>query len=128
METLMSAKRFLMEFSAVLAVYIACVTVTGIYVSSIPDGPGKIGLALVPVIPMIAMAVTIIRQLGRMDEMGRKIQLEALAMAFVCTALITFSYGFLETAGFPRLSAFMVWPIMGGVWCLATITGTRRYR
>ena len=68
------------------------------------------------------------RRLNAMDEMGRKIQLDALAVAFVCTALTTFSYGFLETAGFPRLSAFMVWPIMGGVWCVATIIGTRRYQ
>lgn len=26
-----------------------------------------------------------------------------------------FTYGFLETAGYPRLSMFTVWPLMGGV-------------
>ncbi|QXH77802.1 hypothetical protein [Pseudomonas salmasensis] len=124
----MSPNRFPMEFAVILLVYVLCVVVSSVYMSSIPDGVAKIALALLPVIPMIAMAVSIIRRLNAMDEMGRKIQLEALAVAFVCTALTTFSYGFLETAGFPRMSAFMVWPIMGGVWCVATIIGSRRYQ
>lgn len=124
----MSTKRFLVEFIVILLVYIGCVVVSSSSVRSMPDGAAKIAFALLPVIPMIAMAVSIIRRLNSMDELGRKIQLEALAVAFVCTALTTFSYGFLETAGLPRLSAFMVWPIMGGVWCVATIIGTRRYQ
>ena len=124
----MSPNRFPMEFAVILLVYVLCVVVSSVYMSSMPDGVAKIALALLPVIPMIAMAVSIIRRLNAMDEMGRKIQLEALAVAFVCTALTTFSYGFLETAGFPRMSAFMVWPIMGGVWCVATIIGSRRYQ
>ncbi len=124
----MSPKRFLMEFAVVMVVYILCVVISSSLVRSMPDGVAKIALALLPVIPMIAMAVSIVRRVNAMDEMGRKIQLDALAVAFVCTALTTFSYGFLETAGFPRLSAFMVWPIMGGVWCVATIVGTRRYQ
>src|SRR5471030_3415392 len=128
MERVMSPKRFLMEFAVVMVVYILCVVVSSSLVRSMPDGVAKIALALLQVIPMIAMAVSIVRRVNAMDEMGRKIQLDALAVAFVCTALTTFSYGFLETAGFPRLSAFMVWPIMGGVWCVATIVGTRRYQ
>lgn len=101
----MSVKRFLVEFAVIMLAYMLCVVISSAYVSSMSDGAAKIALALLPVIPMIALAV-----------------------AFVCTALTTFSYGFLETAGFPRLSAFMVWPIMGGVWCVATIIGTRRYQ
>ncbi|SDZ34711.1 hypothetical protein [Pseudomonas salomonii] len=124
----MSPKRFLVEFIAIVLLYVACVVISSSFVRSMPDGAAKIALALLPVIPMIAMAVSINRRLNSMDELGRKIQLEALAVAFVCTALTTFSYGFLETAGLPRLSAFMVWPIMGGVWCVATIIGTRRYQ
>ena len=124
----MSTKRFLVEFIAIVLLYVACVVISSASVRAMPDGAAKIALALLPVMPMIAMAVSIIRRLNSMDELGRKIQLEALAVAFVCTALTTFSYGFLETAGLPRLSAFMVWPIMGGVWCVATIIGTRRYQ
>jgi hypothetical protein len=41
---------------------------------------------------------------------------ETWAIASALTAALTFSYGFLETAGYPRISMFSVWMIMGGTW------------
>ncbi|TBU72195.1 hypothetical protein DNK10_21850 [Pseudomonas daroniae] len=52
----------------------------------------------------------------------------ALAITFVGTALLTFSYGFLEVAGFPRLSMFFVWPVLASLWALGTFAAWRRYR
>lgn len=124
----MPIKRYLVEFFSALAAYVVAVLVSTHFLADAPEGAGKISLALVPVIPLVAMALAAIRQLGRMDEMGRKIQLEALGIAFIGTALITSSYGFLETAGLPRLSMFFVWPVMGGIWAMATVIGARRYR
>ena len=60
--------------------------------------------------------------------MQRKLQLEALAMAFAGTALITFGYGFLEGAGLPKLSMFVVWPIMAALWVIGVTVGRWRYR
>ncbi|AZC19627.1 MULTISPECIES: hypothetical protein [Pseudomonas] len=124
----MGAKRYLVEFTLTLLAYIACVVLSSHWLEGMASGPGKIALALVPVVPMIAMALAVVRQLRRLDEMVRRVQLEALALSFVCTALITFSYGFLETVGLPRLSMFYVWPLMGLIWALATVVGMRRYQ
>ncbi|MBP5096774.1 hypothetical protein QF008_001525 [Pseudomonas protegens] len=124
----MGTKRYFREFGLALLTYIACVLLSSHWLADMNPGPGKIALALVPVVPMVAMALAVVRQLRRMDELARRIQLEALGLSFVCTALITFSYGFLETAGLPRLSMFYVWPVMGLVWALATVAGVRRYR
>nr|BFD43265.1 hypothetical protein FFPRI1PSEUD_47640 [Pseudomonas sp. FFPRI_1] len=124
----MGSKRYYIEFSLALLAYIIAVLLSSHWLADLSPGPGKIALALVPVIPMVAMALAVVRQLRRMDELARRIQLEALGLSFVCTALITFSYGFLETAGLSRLSMFYVWPLMGLVWALATVAGTRRYR
>lgn len=63
-----------------------------------------------------------------MDELQRRIQLDGIAIAFVCTALITFGWGFAEAGGLPHLSAFAVWPIMGGCWALGSLLAARRYR
>ncbi|MBC2656411.1 hypothetical protein H7A76_13280 [Pseudomonas sp. MSSRFD41] len=123
----MGAKRYIVEFTLTLLAYIACVAFSSHWLEGMASGPGKIALALVPVVPMIAMALAVVRQLRRLDEMVRRVQLEALALSFVCTALITFSYGFLETVGLPRLSMFYVWPLMGLIWALATVVGMRRY-
>jgi len=53
---------------------------------------------------------------------------ESLMFAFGATAIITFSYGFLQrTAGAPELSYFWVWPVMGSAWLLGSVIAQRRY-
>ncbi|EMN1929867.1 hypothetical protein RVV18_004322 [Burkholderia ambifaria] len=124
----MHAKRYLVEFTFALLAYLVAVLFSTWLMRGMDSGAGRIAVSLIPVVPMIAMALVVIRQLRRLDELAQRIQLNALGIAFVCTALITFSYGFLEVAGLPRLSMFMVWPIMAGVWLIATLLGTRRYQ
>ena len=65
--------------------------------------------------------------MGRLDELQRRIQFEAIAFAFAGTALLTFSYGFVENVGFPHLSWFFVWPIMAILWIIGLGIATRRY-
>jgi hypothetical protein len=62
-----------------------------------------------------------------MDELQRKLQFEALALAFAGTALLTFGYGFLEGVGLPRLSMFVVWPLMAALWVVGVFIGRVRY-
>jgi hypothetical protein len=74
---------------------------------------------IVLVIPMIGFGLmirAIARHVARIDEYQRQRLLETLALAFAITGGVTFTYGFLETAGFPRLSMFTVWIIMGSSW------------
>jgi hypothetical protein len=81
---------------------------------------------LVLVLPMIGFGLmirAIARHVARIDEYQRQRLLETLALAFGITGAVTFTYGFLETAGFPRLSMFTVWIIMGGSW--AAVSGMR---
>ncbi len=73
---------------------------------------------LLPMIGFGLMIWTIARHVRRIDEYRRQNLLETFAIAAAITAAATFSYGFLETAGFPRLSMFTVWPLMGGSWML----------
>lgn len=78
--------------------------------------------------PMIGFGLAvwaIARQFRRIDEYQRQITLENLAIAAAVTAGASFTYGFLESAGFPRLSMFVVWPVMGGAWMVATLLRCR---
>lgn len=81
--------------------------------------PAQIALALVPVVPGVLLAWLIMRQINAMDEFVRKVQLDSLAVAAAGTALLTFSYGFFEAAGFPKLSMFYVWPLMAAIWVVS---------
>ena len=119
---------FLVQFAVAMIAYAVAVVVSSVLLASLPPGLLRTLCALIPIAPMIIVAVTVIRQVRELDELARAVHLEALAIAFVGTALITFSYGFLETAGFPRLSMFFVWPLLASLWALGTCIGWRRYR
>jgi hypothetical protein len=90
-------------------------------------GDAAAATALLPMVPGAGVCWAVLRQLRRMDELQRRLQLEALACAFAGTALITFSYGFLENVGFPRVSMFTVWPLMGTLWIGGLYFCRRRY-
>ncbi|HEY1044666.1 MAG TPA: hypothetical protein VGE60_12460 [Telluria sp.] len=78
---------------------------------------------LVLVSPMLGFGVALwamVRHFGRMDEYLRRVQLENIAIAAGVTAGLSFTYGFLETAGFPKLSMFSVWITMGGALFVVT--------
>lgn len=85
-------------------------------------------LSLAPMLPAIFICGVIIRNIANLDELQRKVQLEALALAFAGTALLTFGYGFLEGTGLPKLSMFVVWPVMASFWVAGVVFGNVRYR
>jgi hypothetical protein len=88
----------------------------------------RVLLSLAPMLPAVFICGVIIRSIAELDEMQRKVQFEALALAFAGTALITFGYGFLEGTGLPKLSMFAVWPVMGSLWLGGVAFGNVRYR
>jgi hypothetical protein len=67
------------------------------------------------------MIWAVARQVRRMDEYQRSVMLETIAVAFAITGGVTFTYGFLENAGYPRLSMFTVWGVMGVSWMASTL-------
>jgi hypothetical protein len=73
-------------------------------------------MALIPLIPAGFALVAYLRFLRRMDELGRRIQLEALAFGFGAARMLTLAYGFLENSGFPQLSYIWVFPTMIALW------------
>ena len=81
---------------------------------------------IIPMLPVLLIIWVIIRQFRHSDELLRKTILEHIAIAAAITAGWTFTYGFLENAGYPKLSMFMVWPVMGALWAILAIFD-RRY-
>ena len=123
-------KRYLFEFSAALTLYmvalIGSMVVLTHYESSGIFLRGLI--AVTPIIPAGLICWVIVRQLRRLDEMHLRIQFEALGFAFAASALLTFSYGFMENVGAPHLPWFWVWPVMGLTWVVGLMLAKRRYQ
>lgn len=89
--------------------------------------PWRTVMLLAPMAPAAGICAVIVRHIRRLDELQRRIQLEALATAFAGTALLSLGYGFLEGAGLPKLSMFAVWSVMGTLWAAASILFSRSY-
>lgn len=122
-------RKYLIEFGGSTLAYVAALAITNAcLMAGIFHGIGRHAIALLPMLPACAICWAIIRQLGRLDELQRRLQFEALAMSFAATALLTFSYGFLEGLGYPKLSMFVVWPIMCAFWIIGVAVGNWRYR
>ena len=126
--TRMKSKPYLKELSATFALY-AVLLVGSIELLThvaIP-APWRDLIALSPMLAGLALPWVVLRELRRMDELQTRIQLEALGFSFAGTALLTFSYGFLEGLGYPRLSMFGVWPVMAVLWIVGLVLARRRY-
>lgn len=121
--------RYLREFAAALVAYVA-VLILSLAALARADLSAAVraAISLAPMLPGLLLCWAVVRQLRRLDELQLRIQFEALGFAFAASALLTFSYGFLEIAGLPKLSLFVVWPLMAVMWLLGLLIAARRYR
>ena len=112
-------KKYQLELGGAMALYMG-VLFGSIYVAKpMEASAARTVLLLSPMIPLLLAVWAIARQFRRMDEFVRLRTLEGLAIGAAVTAALSLTYGFLESAGFPKLSMFWVWPVMGLVWGLA---------
>ena len=122
-----AARAYTRELGLAMAAYVIVVLVSIRLVGGL-DQPIKTLVALAPLIPATLALFAYLRFLGRMDELGRRIQLEALAFGFGAAGMLTFAYGFLENAGFPQLSYIWVFPTMIALWGFGGAIASYRYR
>ncbi|MDQ2823774.1 MAG: hypothetical protein M3Y65_25930 [Pseudomonadota bacterium] len=113
--------RYQREFIGSLLVYAVLLVASIRYGRPMAEGMLRTVVLLSPMAGFVGMIWAIARNLSRIDEYQRKFLLETFALAAGLTSALTFSYGFLETAGYPKISMFSVWMIMCGAWCIVGI-------
>ena len=109
-------KRYRLELGAAMVVYAAVLVGSIHFGRPMQPGAARTLLLMSPAIPLMFATWAIVRQFGRMDEFVRLRSLENFAIAAAVTACVSFTYGFLEGAGYPKLSMFWVWGLMGLTW------------
>ena len=122
-------KRYFKELTLSIVAYAVILIVVILLV----DGPFvesnlRFFLIVLPMIPVIFTVRAIMRYLSDTDEMEREIQLKSLAISLAGTAFITFTYGFLERVGLPKISMFSVWPLIAILWVGARFYLNRQYQ
>ena len=118
-------------FFVVPVVFVAAYFAARAGIESVEPGSlAALGLALLPVPPFAWLIWCFVRGIRGMDELERRIQLEALALAFPIALLVAFSAGLLDLAGFhgegnwdlPRL-----WPLLLLPYWIGIALARRRY-
>lgn len=120
-------KRYLVEFGSSMFAYAVVLIATVEVIQRFPHAAWRIPVAVAPVIPICFALWAFLRALGRMDELQRRIQLNAIGIGFGATGIVTFTYGFLELVGFPMMSYLWVLPMMAVFWGIGTAFATWRY-
>ena len=122
-----ATKSYLIEFGGSMLAYSVTLVAALLLVQANPHASWRFGVVVAPVIPICFALLAFIRALGRMDELQRRIQLNAISFGFGATAIITFTYGFLELVGFPTISYIWVLPLMVVLWGVGAAVAAQRY-
>ncbi len=113
--------RYSAEMSAAFIIYFAVLMTVHRFGFPMPKGILKTLVLVSPTLPFLLIVWVVVRQFRRLDEYGRLISLESIAIAFGVTAGWVVTYGFMENAGYPRLSMFTVWMVMMSAWVVSAI-------
>jgi len=109
-------RKYRLEIGASMLLYMGALFASLLLAKPMEPSVLRTLLLIVPVVPVMLAVWAIARHFRRMDEFLRMRSLESLAIAAAITAGLSLTYGFLESAGFPKLSMFWVWGVMGLVW------------
>lgn len=119
---------YLRELGGALLVYMVLLVAAIRFGRPMADGALRTIVLLSPMIGFCLGLWAIARHLNRVDEYVRNFLLESFALGAGLTAGLTFSYGFLETAGYPKLSMFAVWMVLCGATGLVCTVRSLRQR
>jgi hypothetical protein len=125
-----AARRYRRDVAISGTIYVALVFGGALAISNLdPPHWAVIVLALLPVAPALTMLRAYLAFTRSMDEFQRRLQSEALLIASAVVVFGSFAYGFLEEwADFPHLPMIWVFPAFCGVWGIAHLIISRRYK
>jgi len=116
------------EFGFAILAYLMVLVGSVTVVQANPDARWKYDVAVLPVIPAGLVIWLTVRALGRMDEVQKRTQMQALGFSMAATGLLTFGYGFLEGVGLPHLNSTFVLPLMAILWGVGVGVLALKYR
>lgn len=118
--------KYLFKLSLGLVAYAAgLVALNWIYRDT---SPYKYWLALLPVLPVIYVAHTSLWMVTQMDEMWRKITVEAMAFSGLATGCTCFSYLFIRDMGGTEFRAEWAFYLMWIYYGIGIFFSSRRYQ
>ena len=120
-------KRYLIEFGSSMAAYSAVVPLSMWFLRGHEHTLLGYAIAFLPIIPSFFALWAFLRFFRGLDELQRRIQLEAVALSFLGTCFITLTWAFQQNAGLPRFDVSWVAPLLIALWGIGVGIAKRRY-
>ena len=111
-----------------LILYIGLLAIAVTWAPNMPPSGWRYFVALLPLIPGLFLAFGILRVTTKIDEMERRILLEAAAFSFIFTLILLLSFGLLGLVGVQQPSAIMIVFMMCMLLIVGKLWGNWRYR
>ena len=111
-----------------LILYIGALAFAFQWLGSNPTSAWRIPVAILPIMPAIAIAAGMVRVISRLDEMERRILIDGTAFSFLVTILLMLTMGMLGMAGLPQLNGIYISAIMLLLWLVGKLLGNWKYQ
>jgi hypothetical protein len=111
-----------------LILYLSFLAVAVSWAPDMDDSPWRYMIALLPLIPGLFLTFGIVRVTTQIDEMERRILLEAVAFSFIFTLILLISSGLLGLVGMPQPSPVIISAVMCFLLVIGKFWGNWRYR
>jgi len=111
-----------------LILYLGLLAVAVVWAPKMEASPWSYVVALLPILPGLFLALGIVRMTSKIDEMERRIVLEAVAFSFIFTLILLLSFALLGLVGVPQPSNTWVVFIMAMLLIIGKFWGNWRYR
>ena len=126
-------KRYLREFLPAMAAYVVLILLSALASERVDSVAGRVVLALLPLLPILLAIRAMVRVVRDQDELERRIDLEAIAIAAMSTAFGFFSFGLLPLADIGwqvggHTVAIWVMPCLFAIFGITKPLVARRYR
>jgi hypothetical protein len=121
-------RQYVIRLACLMACYVVVLCISLRLLHYVSEPRLRVVISLAPVVPIAFVLVAIIQLFARVDELCRRVHLEAAALAAGVTALFAITYGFLENVGMPRLSGFATFIALDVLYAVFVIHLNRRYR
>lgn len=122
-----AGRAYVRRFIPAMIAYVVLLVGAILLVNRFPAAWWRYPVMVVPLLPLLLVVRAVARLLVEADELQRRIQLEALAVAFGAGSVLTFGYGLLQAVGLPTVSWLWVWPVYAACWLVGSFLARRRY-
>ena len=111
-----------------LIIYVGLLAISFGWLDKNPNSPWGTTIALLPILPAIFIAFGILRAISKLDEMERRVLLEAAAFSFIGTFLLLTSIGLLEQVNFPQPNGIYISALMALLLVVGKFWAQKKYK